>query len=431
MVLRRLSAALLGAVLAVAAQLAMGAPAQAAPRVLYYDASRAAEFVSVVHQGASNWNSRVGNVRLEPVPAGRRANITVYADDGWPRSLGNGSWYMGRQAVDQGYHQPRIATHEFGHLLGLPDRRTGLCTDLMSGSSAPVSCTNAYPSTREAAEVNSRFAGGTASAGDTAAAGIRAYDWFGTATTMTGSTVTNSTATDSAAAKVTDSTAADPAAPGPGGGVVMVVGGRPASESYPFLVYVSGCTGSLIKANWAVTAKHCTTPSSVRVGSTNRTSGGTVVGVTRAVNHPSIDVKLLQLSGSVGYAPAPIPTSSGAVGTATRIIGWGQTCPTRGCGSAPAGAYELDTSIVADSRCLGIDGPYEICTNNTNGNSGACYGDSGGPQVRSVDGRWQLIGATSRSGNGSSVCATGPSIYEDLPSIRSWINTQVGGLPAA
>ncbi|MEK8105894.1 snapalysin family zinc-dependent metalloprotease [Micromonospora sp. M12] len=43
---------------------------------------------------------------------------------------------MGRTAVNQGYDRTRIATHEVGHILGLPDRRTGLCTDLMSGSSA-------------------------------------------------------------------------------------------------------------------------------------------------------------------------------------------------------------------------------------------------------------------------------------------------------
>ncbi|GAA0799351.1 S1 family peptidase [Spirilliplanes yamanashiensis] len=210
-----------------------------------------------------------------------------------------------------------------------------------------------------------------------------------------------------------------------------VVNGRPATENYPFMVYVSGCTGSLIKANWAVTAKHCPTPSSVRVGSNDRSSGGTVVAVRRAVNHPRIDVKLLELASAVGQAPAPIPAASGATGTATRIIGWGQTCPTRGCGSAPRIANELDTSIVADSRCSGINGPYEICTNNTNGNAGACYGDSGGPQVRQVDGRWVLIGVTSRAGNNSSTCATGPSIYGDLPSIRTWVSQQVGGLPAA
>ena len=71
---------------------------------------------------------------------------------------------MGRQAVQQGYYPPRISTHEFGHILGLPDRRTGLCADLMSGSSAPVSCRNAFPNATEAATVNRRFAGSLAPA---------------------------------------------------------------------------------------------------------------------------------------------------------------------------------------------------------------------------------------------------------------------------
>ena len=209
-----------------------------------------------------------------------------------------------------------------------------------------------------------------------------------------------------------------------------VVGGRQATENYSFMVYLSGCTGSLIKANWVVTARHCPTPRSVRVGSVDRSSGGTVVSVRRAVNHPRIDVKLLELTSSVSYAPALIPTTSGAVGTATRIIGWGQTCAPRGCGSAPRIAHELDTSIVADNRCGGIDSAYEICTNNTNGNAGACYGDSGGPQVRQVNGRWALIGVTSRAGNSSSTCATAPSIYGDLSSIRSWVAQQAGTLPS-
>lgn len=147
---------------------AVAAPSTNAVRILYYDASRAAEFVNVVHQGASNWNSRVTNVQLRPVPAGVTPNIVVTADNGWPRamptSLGNGRWIMGRQAVNDGHHPPRISTHEFGHLLGLPDRRTGLCTDLMSGASAGTSCRNAFPSAAEAARANGNFAGLTSTA---------------------------------------------------------------------------------------------------------------------------------------------------------------------------------------------------------------------------------------------------------------------------
>ncbi|MFC5828165.1 snapalysin family zinc-dependent metalloprotease [Nonomuraea insulae] len=141
------------------------APAQAAAliTVLRYDPSRAAEFVATVNQAAQVWNSSVTNVRLVQ---GTPAHFVVLADNGWPRalptSLGRGTVWMGRQAVNQGYNPLRIATHEIGHILGLPDRRTGRCTDLMSGSSAPVSCTNANPSAAERAEVNGNFAGGAA-----------------------------------------------------------------------------------------------------------------------------------------------------------------------------------------------------------------------------------------------------------------------------
>ncbi|MEV4277453.1 snapalysin family zinc-dependent metalloprotease [Actinoplanes xinjiangensis] len=162
MLIRKFAAAVFAALALGGVQAVTAAPATAAPRILYYDASQAQEFKAVVDQGAQIWNNSVTNVRLLPVTAGRTPNIRVYADNGWPRaytsSLGNGSWYMGRQAVNQGYHPPRIAAHEFGHLLGLPDRRTGLCTDLMSGSSAPVSCTNPNPNATEARTVNTRFA---------------------------------------------------------------------------------------------------------------------------------------------------------------------------------------------------------------------------------------------------------------------------------
>ncbi|MCF6476718.1 snapalysin family zinc-dependent metalloprotease [Nonomuraea sp. MG754425] len=140
------------------------APAQATAlvTVVRYDTSRAAEFATTIDQAAAVWNANVANVRLVK---GTPANFVVIADNGWPRalptSLGRGTVWMGRQAVDQGYYPLRIATHEIGHILGLPDRRTGLCSDLMSGSSAPVSCTNATPSAAERAEVNGNFAGAT------------------------------------------------------------------------------------------------------------------------------------------------------------------------------------------------------------------------------------------------------------------------------
>lgn len=159
------------AVLALAGGQAVAAPASAsgsaqqraiAARVLTYDASQAAEFTDAVAKGAAIWNDSVVNVELKPAASGRRANIRIIADDGWPRtattSLGSGTIYFGRQAVDQGYNTVRISSHEFGHILGLPDMKPGPCSSLMSGSTAGIPCTNPNPNAAEKAEVEDNFA---------------------------------------------------------------------------------------------------------------------------------------------------------------------------------------------------------------------------------------------------------------------------------
>ena len=147
---------------------AVAAPAatagvSAAARVFTYDAGGSAEFRSAVDRGAAIWNESVDAVELRPVAAGQRANIRVRADNGWPRALpttlGNGTVYIGRQAVDQGYDTIRISAHELGHILGLPDRKPGPCSSLMSGSTAGTACTNPYLNAAEKAEVEGNFGG--------------------------------------------------------------------------------------------------------------------------------------------------------------------------------------------------------------------------------------------------------------------------------
>ncbi|WUH97810.1 snapalysin family zinc-dependent metalloprotease [Spirillospora sp. NBC_00431] len=155
---------------------ATAAPAHApAPRpvqqtTLYYDDSQAAEFQDAVAAGVKVWNENVQNVRLVEAQPGGRAEIQIIADNGWPRAIvgpvrpgGRVTVWFGRQAVTQGYDTTRIAAHELGHSLGLPDVKPGPCSSLMSGSSAGVSCTNPIPNSSERARVDGNYGYGPAS----------------------------------------------------------------------------------------------------------------------------------------------------------------------------------------------------------------------------------------------------------------------------
>jgi len=145
--------------------------------ITYSDAN-AGEFKSAVAQGIAIWNASVTNVQIRKAAAGQRADVQVIADNGWPRATlgpvrpgGRGTVWFGREAVNDGYDVVRIASHEFGHILGLPDRKPGPCSSLMSGSSAGVACTNPNPNATEKSRVQSLYAGGFVSQRDVVVVG--------------------------------------------------------------------------------------------------------------------------------------------------------------------------------------------------------------------------------------------------------------------
>jgi Trypsin/F5/8 type C domain len=214
-----------------------------------------------------------------------------------------------------------------------------------------------------------------------------------------------------------------------------IVGGQNATESYPFMTLLMssdgwGCGAVLIRPTWVLSARHCTTgandqPStpaslSFRTGSLHHDSGGTIAYAKRVIrNNDGADTALIELTAPVPYQPIDIAASAPA-GSAIRIIGWGCTTDP-GCNGAEF-LQQLDTSILADSACGGNQ--YVLCVNNPDGWRGACYGDSGGPALLRAGTGWVLVGDT--SGGTSAVCGQAPSVYAELPTVRSWIESYAG-----
>ncbi|MEV5151498.1 snapalysin family zinc-dependent metalloprotease [Streptomyces werraensis] len=143
--------------------------AHAAVVTLRYDDSRAAGWEAAIAAGVASWNANVSNVRLVEAAPGGPAEIVIVATTGWPQAtLGpvrpgrQVRVELGSQAVSDGYNKTRIAAHELGHSLGLPDTKPGPCSQLMSGSSAGTACTNAVPNATERSRVQSNYASAVA-----------------------------------------------------------------------------------------------------------------------------------------------------------------------------------------------------------------------------------------------------------------------------
>ena len=196
-------------------------------------------------------------------------------------------------------------------------------------------------------------------------------------------------------------------------GTTIIGGGTVSSAPWAAAVLSNGsftCSGTIISANYVLTARHCISGTmSVRVGSVNRTSGGT----TRAVSSTATryDLALMRLSSSVSTTYMPLSSAYPPVGSTNSLYGWGQTCYS-GCGASTT----LKTASVRVTSTNQTDAYGGRAIGSTAINGNAWRGDSGGPQVYN--------GA--QVGVASTADGQSRQYYGSVAYNRSWITSVAG-----
>ncbi|WP_433389254.1 FG-GAP-like repeat-containing protein [Micromonospora sp. KLBMP9576] len=196
-----------------------------------------------------------------------------------------------------------------------------------------------------------------------------------------------------------------------------VSGGSPVTDSaYAFAAKVTfgeagACSGALVAPQWVLTARSClppvpdprstggapTLPTTVTVGRLDLTTNdGRVQRANRVVQHPNRNLALLRLTlPVVGVTPVPLATGAPVPGETLQALGFGRTA-----------TEWVPDKLHGASVTVGTVSATSVAISNEEGGATTCKGDAGGPAVRVVDGRPELVAVHDTSWQGGCLAET-------------------------